>query len=522
MPPEIIIVDANKRRAQESAAKTAAAAAAPPAPELVIPSADELANRTADLYESVWGEKPTKEVVESVVQSLPHTAAPAAQAPAAAPAPVPAEGEPQAEPTPPKPRRLSQEEVISRTATEVGRAVASELRQGGSLPASGSNRPAAGKPATPELSPEDRSDYEALLYLERTEPDEWAGMPAKFLEYVQNLAAYIEKWSSDNSDKEFDPNDTDHDDWYSQNQPQIERRALDQAKVDIRAEEKAEQKIAPVKKRLEEADQEKAFQKAIPTIAANMNRAIVTLMDQVNPELGKILKDPNGNPLLTKESIDALDNADPIAKAAADTIIKAEFEPLVLELEKTAVAEMNYRLEPERNAAHAAITRYTSQLERDFMALSPTERQWDGKNFMTISEMNLRANEIRNSPGTEQERQEKLQRLYDENWCVTVDQVAGRITEECADKIKRAIEAMEAPAKKKYGGKQAPAVPASQPPQPAPRATTPEPAPRPASRAPSVRPPPSLSTSDMVSTPQNQPQTEKTPSQQATDVMFSR
>lgn len=481
-------------------------------PGVVIPTAEELLQRTTDFYESAFGEKPSPEAAKKIIEPLKKTEGPAPATPTepGAPAPEPAELEPEPEPEP------TARELIARTASVTAQAVATEMRR--SAPPAPRAEPA--KPKGPDLGPEDQSDYEAMLYLERTDPKNWSGKPQQFLDYVQKLQAYAEKWVQDNPDKEFEITGEDHEQWMADNKPDLDLGAIDQAKVDIRAELKAEQKIEPLKQRLKEADAQKAFQDNFPTIVQNVNRSVLTMLDKTSPEFGKIFKDEKGNPVFNAENEAKLDDLDPIAKKVIDQLVLSRLKPMLLEVEKSVIPEMNYKLNAAGNPAHAEIDRHRQELEADFMRLPEDQRQWDGKKFLTISQMNVESQAIMNGPGTKEERDARLQDFYNTHWSVSADQLEERIAENLAAEARQIIADLDAPAKKKYARAATPAVPSSQPapaPRPAPAPIQPAtPAPRPASSR-----PPSISTqSDMTTAPERVQGGTKTPGQVAADVMF--
>lgn len=483
----------------------------PKEPPKPTPTPEELAKKAAETYETMWGEKPPPDVAGTKTAG---TVAPPAEptgtaaAPVISPTPAPAPTPPPPQPPKPTPAEpMDTSAIIQETAERVGRSVTEAMTaQKAPEPA-----PAPAKPDF-ELSPEDQEAYELTQFM-ASQDSKHAETPGQLLEYFRQLYAYQDKWMADNPEKAWDANDAEHKDWFDAHPQPIDAETLEDAKLDMRVEKKVQERIKPVLDMTQKMDQEKAFQEAIPKITENLNKWQLTMVDAVNPALGAMVRDAQGKPALTKENIDRLAEADPIAKAVLDDLHDRRLMPVLIELEKTAAPGMNYRLQPRSNPVHAFIDDHRRRLEADLQSLPAADRVRNGKSFLTITEMNQRQQAIANGPGTRAVKEQKIAELERTHYCVSVDDLEDVITHEIAAEAKRTIEQIDGLGKKKYVKNGAPAA---QTPQPAP---APAPAPSPARTA-APRPPSISSQSEMVASPESGGHGTKSKGETAVEVHF--
>jgi hypothetical protein len=304
----------------------------------------------------------------------------------------------------------------------------------------------AAQPAT-DLTAEDQSDLNAIQYLERTNPREYHGRGQQFIDYCKARYAYESKWAQDNPDKELDANDEEHQRWYQEHQPDIDLKQLEDAHLDMKVDERFEKRLKP-KEDAEKA--EKAFAREVPKIGAQVSQSIVHMIGAVNPELVKLVTDANGRPVLTEESINKVDEADPIAKEVMDDVVANHLEPMILELEKTQIPELKYRLNPQGNPIHARIASFIENKERDMASAPADVRSQNGKEWVSLSEYARRANSINGSNLPPAEKQRELAQLDADAWTISVDMIEELITDDCAKLALKTIEKRDSTAKKKY------------------------------------------------------------------------
>jgi hypothetical protein len=464
------------------------------------PAPEEIKEATKELYESMgWGKAPANISVQPAKEPDPEPSAPAPEAPAE---PTPPAPEPEPEPEAP-----TAQQIATETAREVGREIVKELRRD-----EPPRQPTPPPAPSIDLSPEDSADLKVIRYLEREEPATYRGTSQKFLDYVKKHYDYQAEWLKANEGKEFDADDADHAKWYADNQPDIDPQAIEQGRIDMAADERFEKKYGA---KLKEQEAKEAYQREAPNIAAKQTQKVHEMVTMADPELGKLVTGPNGQPLLTDETIKALETKDPIAYAIYDKIVREELDPMISELEKTAVTGMNYKFDPARNATHGRIAQFISGYEKD-MAKAPRSAQvLNGAQWIPLGEYNRRISEINQSAGSEHEAAGRIDELNRSYWAISIDMAEALITDYCAQKAKRLIAEEDARAKKKYGRTETPvaAAPVAAPARPS--ALPPNPNGKP--RSPAIGGQPQVTTAPKVGSAGA-----KSYGETAVDVNFSR
>jgi len=470
----------------------------PPPEEPAAPAPDTAAleARAKEVFETMWGGNAPKPTDSDPAPSVPPPGPVEFSTPVPAVPPVSAAA-PAASDEP-----MSTADIISRTARETAQAMRPEP-----------SAPAA-EPAAFEMTAEDREDYEAIQYLEQQNPDKYAGMADKYLAFVKALYVYIDEWEKANAGKTFDPDASEHEDWYAKNQPVIDPKAIEQAKIDLRVEARVKQVVDPKLARIEGKE---AWEAALPQVAENIDSAVLRTINLVSPELAKLVTDASGKPVLNDQTIAAMEEADPIAKSILDIVVVRELKPVLLELERMAIPALGVRLNPSGNPLHAHINEYRTKMEKDMKSAPAEVRVQNGKEFLPLADYFRRQNEIQKGSGTFAEKQEKLQSMEDKYWILTVDQIAQMVVHDVGTKAKLLIEETDKLAQRKYGSQRSPTQKPAQPATPTP-APQPAPAPLPAGNKP--RPPSIGGQSDLVTTPVNPTGGKKSVGDQAVEVAF--
>jgi len=373
------------------------------------------------------------------------------------------------------------------------------------------------------LTDDDSRTLRIIQFMARDNPDKWREAPEKFLAFVKKNYEYQEKWAKDNASQVFDPNAPEHDQWYAENDHGIPQEALDEAMIDMRAEERIARRTKPDPE-LEELKAEKALQRAWPVMNANLDRLVLKFVEQVDPELAKLVTDANGQPRFTPENVALIEGQDAVAKEIMDAIVRQQIEPLVIELEKLTSPEfqkLGYALDPERVPLHAALDRYRQQFESELLNGPPEARDFaDGRKFLPLSVIKSRRAAIDRSNASEADKASQRQTLDGEYRSLTTSELQELIVAEWAERAREQIAVVDGLARKKYPAngapRPAPAPTGEQPPTP------PTPAVRPApTQAPTNRPAPSFSSgSDVVTSPEKIGAGQKTFGEQAVEVHF--
>jgi hypothetical protein len=402
------------------------------------PTAEEVQRET--FAAMGWGEPPKPKVT---AQAPTAPAAPAAPASPAQPAPA---AIPQ----------LTQDEVIQRTAAAVGSAVATAMtpivqrQQAPPAPSVPSNTEAE-QAVIAGMGEEDREDLEAVEFIELSKK----GTRAKHLAYVGAVYAYQDKWLESHPGQDFDPDADEHAQFYAANVPPVSQRELDRAKDDMAFERRYNEKVKPEMDALkkEKADREElerrnaAWERGAAGVYLTANRAVVSLVKALDPDMAALLTGANGDPDMSNERCQAAAARDPILYEAINVAAKGLWQ-MTVALERTVLEGFEEKMDP-KNGVHAAIMQAQREEEARILA-TPAEASAGGLRFVTVSEFN---------------RTPSAQRAGLR--CLTVDDMEAMILKNAIEQAKTAFENIDGIAKKKY-------LPA---PSPAPARHTPAPAP---------------------------------------------
>jgi hypothetical protein len=366
---------------------------------------------------------------------------------------------------------------------------------------------AAPAPAVPqiEMTPDDAADFKVLNYMARNDPKK-AHLPGEFAAFVQKAYAYQDTWQNENEGAEFDWEHAEHAKWHRANFPAgIIQAEVDEARDDMKVDERVEKRLAPIRE--EQEKREKAertaaeYERVRPKINARVNSLVVTMVDAVDADLGRMLKDEKGNPDLRTETGNAVEEADPLAHELLNSAA-AEAIPIWVELEKTGQLT-DYAINPAKNEVHALIQQHIDQAESRLLAAPAAEQVFNGRQLIRIGDMIRRKQNIIHGPGTNEQKKQKIDDLEAAYTCLTVDDLQEIIRDDIAARTKLQLERLNGVAKRKFvrGGVESQPAPQKVERQPAPQ-PEPQPQQRPQPPAPPPRPPSLSSGSDML-TPGN-------------------
>lgn len=425
-----------------------------------VPTAEELQERSRNVFKTMFNceppedKKPEPNAHPSPDPTLPKPPGPVEEPkvePKAEEPPKPVEPAPPTTPTTPAPTPVTQPPAQPVAPAPVRIETPTE-------------EPVVTAPVD-ELGEDDRADYEALVFLEQQDPKKYAGKAAEFVDFTKKNYAYQDAWLDKNPGKDFNADDEEHAEWYAANQPKgIERKVIDEAKDDIRIERMVEKRMAPIREEHQQEKARKAFHENLPTIATVVTKNLTSLVELVNPELTQHLKDDKGKVSIGKDSAERIRQADPIAARELEAAAM-EVEPMILELEKTAIPELNFVLDPKRNPLHAQIHLHLIETEKAIKAKPAAEQVVEGRQFVTMAEYNAKVREIQRLPVKAREAQ--LADYEATIWTAGIDDVEAQIVKTAAAKAKKIIDDIDSAAKRKY----VKADPTAQPAAPAAPAT---------------------------------------------------
>lgn len=380
-----------------------------------------------------------------------------------------------------------------------------------------------------ELSPEDQRDYPVICFMAHKNASKYGTLPGQFLEFAKKHYEYVKKWEAEHEGDEYDAEAKEHAAFYA-GQPVIDPSEIDEFRIKLEVAKEMQPVIEEREKEEDAKIEQTNFERMLPKIVQNVSRQVVTMVDEVDPELGKLLRDDKGGYRIDPAAEAAVEAADPIAYPILKEIQMKELVPLIGELEKLAIPGTKYRLDPNAPGAqgplHERIARYQMETEQAILELPEADRGMpEGRKFSTHADLLKKKNAVMRSNATAADKEAEIEKLDREFYTLTVDDLQEIIRDDLVAKGKRLIAQANAAAERKYG-KRVPNEPPTPPTngQPAAVAAPPEPASAPS--APPVNPnprprPPSLSSgADVVPNPTGVGAGVKKFSEVASDVMF--
>ena len=79
------------------------------------------------------------------------------------------------------------------------------------------------RPESNAMDDDDQVTYDIFRQMEKSNPDKYKGAKERFVGFVESSKTYQRQWLADNPGEEFDPESSDHADFYSQNEPKYSR-----------------------------------------------------------------------------------------------------------------------------------------------------------------------------------------------------------------------------------------------------------------------------------------------------------
>lgn len=339
-------------------------------PEKPVLSEKESAELSTQIVEGLWGEKPKaepkkeeKKEPEKAAETPPETdktektekkeeKVEDPPKPASTEKPRPKAGAPATRKEEPKGTDDGEK------AREQARLIAEELSK---------KKPAEQPEKAVELEKSDARDLEVISFLEKSNPKKYSEFAKKTEEFFKEvLYPYKKKWLKENPGKSFDPDDAEHEAIYEK-QPEIDPEDFEEAKVEWRAEKKADELIQKrVQPKLDEIEQKEVERDVNPRIEKHSKVAVDTLLEVADAEFKGL-------------TIEKVREKDPLAA----NILQEAAEPLkvlVSELEKLSEARLKYRFNPD-NDAHVALRNFAMSYEDELSNMPQEEQLWNGKRF---------------------------------------------------------------------------------------------------------------------------------------------
>ena len=258
-------------------------------------------------------------------------------------------------------------------AKMAGQAAAEALKQ--------SDRVAQEQEVRPEsnaMDDDDQVTYDIFRQMEKSNPDKYKGAKERFVGFVESSKTYQRQWLSDNPGEEFDPESSDHADFYSQNEPKYSKadfkkaeKRVEMADVIGEVEKKYQDRIDDLEHKISRRSE------AEPKARESAQEAVKEMVKAVNPEMEK---------LIDEKGLEEAEKTDPLTfdkiSQAADTL-----SAMVYELEQNQ-SESGLFAPNGKNQTHGVVTEFVKGREAYVKSLPLSSQAWNGRSFASNAEYN--------------------------------------------------------------------------------------------------------------------------------------
>lgn len=383
--------------------------------------------------------------------------------PAPAPEPPKAE-EPKPEPAPPEKRDKKRfvpvkKAVSAEEAETIARRVQAEREQATPEP-----EPSKPEPLPPPPTPvddlagipdEEQDHLQILAEVEKSNPAQ-KGLVDRQKKFYRAVEARRKEWEEKNGEGSYNPDDTDHAEFYRKGEPFVLTRDIETAKRSMiardvedrvlkRAEENIRKEFEPKLKKYEEAEArrvaEEERQKIEPLVADAQADAVEAVFQAV-PEFKDLFKPKE----LTKEVVEKLKEINPYVHEFVTEEAEIAYG-VVGELERLEKLEGQYQ-RSESAAFQTSTGRVVDpdviinhlfqRMERTMSDAPKQERLVEGKAWISLGERTQRHQEILKSTSTPEAKKRQLDDLYATTWTISPQHVQNTFLNMAVDRVTKA------------------------------------------------------------------------------------
>lgn len=261
-------------------------------------------------------------------------------------------------------------------ARETGKAIAESIRSGTQVEAELVVDAAPTDP-TVNLSPEDKENYELFQTLSDSDPAKYKNKHVEFLSFVKKAKNYQTRWEKENAGKAYDPSDSEHEDFYSANQPQFVEADLERAKVRREVRKEVEASMVEQNKASERRMRELEEKTVVPEV----NRQAASISDAAVNRFVAAIPDEDLRKAAT-ETLDKLPETDPLAYEVLNG------EAANLRREVSELHSIIHRRDyfNAANPVHTQLSGFINNQEQIIKKLPADKQVFDGKTFATRQE----------------------------------------------------------------------------------------------------------------------------------------
>jgi hypothetical protein len=134
------------------------------------------------------------------------------------------------------------------------------------------------------LKEDDRQEYIVAKYLSDTNP-KFKGAEKVVLDHIKKSEDYASRWETANPGKLFNPNDEEHDDFYSALTKPWSDRDFRDAEIEMKAEQIVERKLKGSQAKMDRLEQDSARVELAPVVQQRFNSAAVELAKAVGQDI---------------------------------------------------------------------------------------------------------------------------------------------------------------------------------------------------------------------------------------------
>ena len=215
------------------------------------------------------------------------------------------------------------------------------------------------------LSKKDADKLRVFEEMAKEKGDEYSNLPAQFKSFVAKEAKYKAAWEKKNPGETFNPEAEDHEEFYSENEPNFEQDDYIDARAELKASELYERKQKAFEEKQSKREREAQFEKVAKEAVSDVGDALATAL--------------KGD----KTDLKALESEDPVqAKYIKEA--QGDLETLVEELFKVFTPEKNSKPFDNDNKVHGVLYGQLQNYEDGLLQMEPQETMMGNKRFTTI------------------------------------------------------------------------------------------------------------------------------------------
>lgn len=219
--------------------------------------------------------------------------------------------------------------------------------------------------------------------MEQASPDKYKGVSGRFRAAQLKSYDYQDKWEASHPGEDFDPDSPEHEDFRKSVEVPWEPSDFDDAKIDMRVQERLAEKGKDIDAKLSQYDRTERLRAASPTIAQHVGASRKSFWATMGDDYKDVVAD---NGAINPERLRALMESDPVTtghRIEAARALDAEVPEIYKLLEGLSdVAKPNDPMFP----VHQAINEFGFHVEQT-IAEQPPENQLDahGRPFLPTS-----------------------------------------------------------------------------------------------------------------------------------------